>query len=122
VRTLRCWIASANFLGPKGVLGQANEKRLLKHIHRFVAAGLAPNKQTVRELAYQLAPRLVSITNFGTIKKCRFRLGLLHSVKETRKFPLDRRSYYRCWKHKEWTEKKLIFFKCWKQLQRERSS
>lgn len=37
------------------------------------------------------------------------KLGLLHSVKEIRKFPLDRRSDYRCWGHKEWTEN--IFLK-----------
>ncbi|KAJ8945198.1 hypothetical protein NQ318_013648 [Aromia moschata] len=41
-----------------GVLGKDNEKRLVAHIQRLSAAGFAPDRQTVRTLAYKFAEKL----------------------------------------------------------------
>ncbi|KAJ8938963.1 hypothetical protein NQ318_019419 [Aromia moschata] len=40
------------------VLGKDNEKRLVAHIQRLSAAGFAPDRQTVRTLAYKFAEKL----------------------------------------------------------------
>ncbi|CAH1973128.1 unnamed protein product [Acanthoscelides obtectus] len=42
----------------KGVLGHKNEKRLVVHIQRLAAAGFAPDRNTVRRLAYNFAEKL----------------------------------------------------------------
>ncbi|CAH1993785.1 unnamed protein product [Acanthoscelides obtectus] len=44
--------------GPEGVFGNTNEKRLVVHTQRLAAAGFAPNKNTVRRLAYNFAEKL----------------------------------------------------------------
>jgi hypothetical protein len=59
VRTLCHGIETATFkkigLGPQVSLGQANDKRLVKHIQRL---GAETNKQTVRHVAYNFAQTL----------------------------------------------------------------
>ena len=45
-------------LGPGGVLGQDNEKRLVLHIQRLANMGFAPDQRTVRRLAFQFAENL----------------------------------------------------------------
>ncbi|XP_054723359.1 zinc finger protein 177-like [Uloborus diversus] len=45
-------------LGPQGVFGVENEKRLVKHIQRLEKCGFAPDKDTIRTLAFQFAEKL----------------------------------------------------------------
>ncbi|XP_054706771.1 uncharacterized protein LOC129216581 [Uloborus diversus] len=45
-------------LGPQGVFGVENEKRLVKHIQRLEKCGFAPDKETIRTLAFQFAEKL----------------------------------------------------------------
>ncbi|CAG9765944.1 unnamed protein product [Ceutorhynchus assimilis] len=45
-------------LGPQAVLGTENEKRLVKHIQRLEKAGFAPDRETIRALAFQFAEKL----------------------------------------------------------------
>ena len=40
-------------LGPQGTLGPDNEKRLVAHIQRLEKAGFAPDRTTVRRLAFE---------------------------------------------------------------------
>lgn len=51
--------------GPQGVLGIDNEKRLVKHVQRLEAAGFAPNRSTIRTLAFQFAEKLGVKHNFS---------------------------------------------------------
>ncbi|KAK9703522.1 hypothetical protein QE152_g29310 [Popillia japonica] len=61
-RTLRRRIASGNHQKVSGgklpALGIENEKRLVRHIQKLEKAGFAPNRTTVRTLAYQFAEKL----------------------------------------------------------------
>ncbi|CAH1973221.1 unnamed protein product [Acanthoscelides obtectus] len=61
-KTLKRRMASGNLqkgsLGPEGVLGHKNEKRLVVHIQRLAAAGFAPDRNTARRLAYNFAEKL----------------------------------------------------------------
>ncbi|CAH1993336.1 unnamed protein product [Acanthoscelides obtectus] len=61
-RTLKRRITSGNFkkgaLGPEGILDRANETRLVAHIHRLSVVGFAPDKSTVRTLAFRFAEKL----------------------------------------------------------------
>lgn len=50
-------------------MGQANEKRLVAHIQRLAKAGFAPDRQTVRHLAYQFAEKLGIKHKFSHITK-----------------------------------------------------
>lgn len=45
-------------LGPEGTLGAENEKRLVRHIQNLSSVGFAPDRQTVRVLAYKFAEKL----------------------------------------------------------------
>lgn len=45
-------------LGPQGVLGIENEKRLVKHVQRLEQAGFAPDRETIWALAFQFAEKL----------------------------------------------------------------
>ncbi|KAJ8934493.1 hypothetical protein NQ318_012469 [Aromia moschata] len=60
-RTLRRRISSGNHkkisCGKLPALGIDNEKRLVKHIQKLEHAGFAPNRLTVRRLAYQFAQK-----------------------------------------------------------------
>ncbi|CAH2003432.1 unnamed protein product [Acanthoscelides obtectus] len=61
-RTLKRRLTSGNFkkgaLGPEGILGRANETRLVAHIHRLSVIGFAPDRSTVRTLAFWFAEKL----------------------------------------------------------------
>lgn len=61
-RTLRRRKMSGNHnklpLGPQGVLGIGNEKRMVRHIQRLEQSGFAPNRDTVRSLAYKFGEEL----------------------------------------------------------------
>ncbi|KAJ8938481.1 hypothetical protein NQ318_007117 [Aromia moschata] len=61
-RTLRRRISSGNHkkisCGKLPALGIDNEKRLVKHIQKLQHAGFAPNRLTVRRLAYQFVQKL----------------------------------------------------------------
>jgi hypothetical protein len=48
-----------------GDIGQANEKLLVNHIQRLGTAGFATDKQTLVQLAYQLAQKLGVSNNFS---------------------------------------------------------
>lgn len=45
-------------LGPQGILGIENEKRLVRHIQKLEKAGFAPDRDTIRALAFQFAEKL----------------------------------------------------------------
>lgn len=45
-------------LGPEGVFGRENEKRLAKHIKRLASSGFAPDQRSVRRMAFQFAQSL----------------------------------------------------------------
>lgn len=45
-------------LGPQGTLGIENERRLVTHIQKLEKAGFAPDRDTVRSLAFQFAEKL----------------------------------------------------------------
>ena len=72
-RTLTRRIASGKLikrgLGPEGVLGYANEKRLVAHIQRLASSGFAPDRPTVRRLAYQFAEKLGIKHSFSHVKQ-----------------------------------------------------
>ncbi|CAH1983659.1 unnamed protein product [Acanthoscelides obtectus] len=55
-RTLKRRTTSGNF--KKGILGRANETRLVAHIHRLSVVGFAPDRRTVRTLAFRFAEKL----------------------------------------------------------------
>ncbi|XP_018576511.1 uncharacterized protein LOC108915046 [Anoplophora glabripennis] len=59
-KTLKRRMASVRkgSLGPEGVLGHENEKRWVVHIQRLAAAGFAPDRNTVRRLAYNFVEKL----------------------------------------------------------------
>ncbi|XP_067011045.2 uncharacterized protein [Anabrus simplex] len=72
-RTIRRRMTTGNMgrptLGPEGVFGEENEKRLVTHIQKLCSAGFAPDKQTVRRLAYQFAEKLKLGHKFSDKKK-----------------------------------------------------
>ncbi|CAH1998867.1 unnamed protein product [Acanthoscelides obtectus] len=55
-RTPKRRIISGNFkkgaLGPEGILGRANETRLVAHIHRLLVVGFRPARSTVRTFSF----------------------------------------------------------------------
>lgn len=53
-------------LGPQGIFGIENEKRLVRHIQRLEKAGFAPDRETIRSLAYQFAEKLQLKHPFNT--------------------------------------------------------
>lgn len=61
-RTLRrrrqTGIVHAIPLGPQGILGTENEKRLVTHIQKLEKVGFAPDRDTIRSLAYQFAEKI----------------------------------------------------------------
>lgn len=50
-------------------MGKANEKRLVAHIQRLSAAGFAPDRTTVRTLAYKFAEKLNIQHKFSAVKE-----------------------------------------------------
>ncbi|XP_076667036.1 uncharacterized protein LOC143368330 [Andrena cerasifolii] len=53
-------------LGPQGLLGRDNEKRLFAHIQRLQEAGFAPDRTTVRHTAFKFAESLGLQHKFNT--------------------------------------------------------
>lgn len=45
-------------LGPQGILGIDNEKRLVRHVKKLQTAGFAPDRETLRTLCFQFAEKL----------------------------------------------------------------